>query len=121
MYDFDGDGRLEILALAPRTLFIFDAVTGAQNWVLPENAFSDRPTVSISRIIVADFNGDDIDDLYVVDGGCADAGSGIGLLVEFSSGAGRVLQRIQGNRRNGRCGRWQTAQTSMAMASMKSW
>ncbi|MEE2755124.1 MAG: hypothetical protein VYA30_00630 [Myxococcota bacterium] len=107
--DLNGDGRLEIVVVTARRVYILDALDGHPLWVLPDESFGTNAPVRISRILIDDFTGDEIPDIYLVDGGCNDEGSGRGASFEFANDAfGRQIALIQGDRVNGRCGRWQT-------------
>ncbi|MBV71102.1 MAG: hypothetical protein CMH52_07095 [Myxococcales bacterium] len=107
--DLNGDGRLEVVVVTARRVHILDALDGHSLWILPDNSFGTDATIRISRILIDDFTGDEIPDIYVVDGGCNDEGSGRGASFEFANDDfGRRLALIEGDRRNGRCGRWQT-------------
>ena len=103
----NGDGRLEVLVMTLRSAVLLDALT-----VLVEtanDAFGTEVPVRLSQLMLADFNGDQITDLYVADGGCNDEGSGRGAAFSFANGLEGVRMNVIGGPRvNGRCGRWQS-------------
>ena len=105
----NGDGRLEVVVMTRRSAVLLDALTGAIRWRLPNDAFDTEVPVRLSQLIIADLTGDQIDDLYVTDGGCNDEGSGRGAAFSFADGFnGARISVVSGPRVNGRCGRWQS-------------
>lgn len=105
--DLDGDGRLELVAVARRAVFAFDGLTGAVRWALPEAPFGGDPPVAIQQARLVDLDGDGLDDLYVTDSGCGDEGTGRGVVFGFADGLdGEVIGRVEGPRLNGRCTQW---------------
>ena len=84
--DVNGDGRLEVVVMTRRSAVLLDALTGAIRWRLPNDAFDTEVPVRLSQLIIADLTGDQIDDLYVTDGGCNDEGSGRGAAFSFADG-----------------------------------
>lgn len=106
--DLDGDGRRELVA-AGRQVYVFDGLTGAIRWRLPDAPFDGDPPSGIQQARLLDLDGDDLDDLYLTDTGCGDEGSGRGLVWRFAEGFEQPrVSVIDGPRLNGRCTRWQT-------------
>ncbi|MBU0553401.1 VCBS repeat-containing protein [Myxococcota bacterium] len=107
--DLNGDGQLEIIASGVNAAWIFDAASGALRWTLPAAPLAPDgpPFVSLGLTLIADLDGDQIDDLYVTDGSCSRGGTGYAVIYRFTEGwAGERAAIIRGDRANGRCTRW---------------
>ena len=99
-----------VLAMAPLDLHLVDVVTGQLKWSLPRDTFGAPSNAGFSTILVGDFTGDEVDDIYIADGGCADVGTGIGAVINLANGIEPNDTILLNNERDGgRCGRWHTA------------
>lgn len=106
--DLDGDGSLEIVATGSRSMVVVAGLTGQTLWQMPRNPFESGPLSNIGKVMVSDIDGDGLEELYVTNGGCGDAGNGAGLIYRYSAGVMTRIVEIVGERLNGRCASWQT-------------
>jgi len=107
--DLDGDGRLEVVATSTRDVLVFDGLSGELRWSLPDDVLGDTQITAVTTVLVGDFTGEEIPDLYITDSGCGTGGTGRGAVFTFSGPEfGIQLSTIEGPRQNGRCTRWHT-------------
>ena len=107
-FDFDADGRVEVLVEGAHGVSLLDALTGALRWTSPP----DTPTRP-GTVLVTDANRDGRPDLYVADRACGGDDDGVGHLFSFTDGfaGAAAISHIptdsQADPRDYRCGRWQ--------------
>ena len=110
LYDFDGDGTLEVLASTTLRVHIFRLSNGEELWrSSPEDIGQGETLSSISKVAVSRESSELYPSLYIADAGCSTAGTGYGVVYRFPEGfATPIKQSINLPRVSGRCSRWQT-------------
>lgn len=110
LYDFDGDGSLEILIRSSLHAHIFSLSNGQELWrSQPGDLGGDERISSIASLKVSQVNDELYPYLYLADAGCSTAGTGYGVIYQFTHGfESPVKQPIRGPRAAGRCSKWHT-------------
>lgn len=105
LFDFDLDGRQELLLTSAGALHLLDSLSGELLWSSP-----DEPLTHIGRVMVRDLDGDGYPELYVADQACGAGGRGPGLTFDFSAGVLAPRQRAvtDDEARTYICGTYQT-------------
>jgi hypothetical protein len=101
--DLDGDGRPEVVASAPFSLYVISASDGTVLWQVPKTGVG-----IVGAVRLADMNNDALPDLYVSDRGCGSAES-LGDAAEvwsFANGASSPMRlfQLERGRRDYACG-----------------
>jgi hypothetical protein len=110
LYDFNGDGSLEILIRSSLYAHIFSLSNGQELWrSQPSDLGGDERISSIASLKVSQVNDELYPYLYLADAGCSTAGTGYGVVYQFIHGfESPVKQPIRGPRTAGRCSKWHT-------------
>ncbi|MFN3201131.1 MAG: FG-GAP-like repeat-containing protein [Bradymonadia bacterium] len=81
LFDFNLDGRQELLVVASESVRLLDALNGEVLWTTPAEPFT-----RIGRVMVRDLDGDGFPELYVADRACGSGGRGPGITFDFAEG-----------------------------------
>ncbi len=104
LFDFDGDGRREVLAQSARGVQIVDATTGRLRWASPEGRYE-----RVGAVLVGDVDGDRLPDLFVAETSCGASRRGPAHVYGFAGGFDGERQRAEiGAPRSYWCGLWHT-------------
>ena len=108
LYDFNGDGVLEVLASSSQKVYIYNLATGVELWHSElDDLFADQAFTSIYSVKVSHAFDELFPYLYVSDAGCSTAGTGYGIIYRFFMGFdGPMRQVITEPRQAGRCAKW---------------
>ena len=110
LYDFNGDGTLEILANSLQRVHIYNLATGTELWRSePEDLEVEQALTSVHSVKVSQAFDELFPYLYLSDAGCSTAGTGYGIIYRFDDGFQDVQRQvISGPRQAGRCAKWHT-------------